>query len=313
MKIYREIPDKPIANAVLTVGMFDGVHLGHQKVVQQLIAEARRCGGQSVLLTFWPHPRFVFEGEDCALRYLTTAAQKAELLERLGLDHLIILPFTRSFSELSPEDYIQQILVNGIGIKSIIVGYDHRFGHKGKGDFALLQHFGSQHGFAVLRIDALVQNNDALSSTKIRHALESGKVDWANQGLGYNYSIAGTVVRGKQLGRTIGYPTANLQPDDAHKLVPAFGIYITITRVNGMEYAGVTSIGVRPTVDDSLMPSIETYIFNFSADIYGESCTVFFLKRLRDEQKFDSLQALVSAIDNDVKLAKEYFAQLPLQ
>lgn len=312
MKLYNDLPENPIQNAILTVGMFDGVHVGHQKVLHEIISSARHSGGQSVLLTFWPHPRFVFEGENCSVRYLTTLAQKIELLERLGLDHLIILPFTRAFSELSPQEYISEILVKRIGTKKIIVGYDHRFGHKGQGDFTALQNAGREYYFEVEQINALLVESEAISSTKIRKAIDLGNVEFANIHLGYNYSISGTIVRGKQLGRTIGYPTANLQADDSHKQIPGHGVYVSITRVNGSEYASVTSIGVRPTVDDSMITSIETYIFDFSEDIYGSNASVFFLKKLRDELKFSSLDDLIRAIDADVLQTKQYFAQLAI-
>jgi len=246
MKIYHHIDEfKAIKNAVVTIGTFDGVHVGHQKIVGRLKELAQEIEGESVILTFFPHPRMILHPEDLNLKLITTMAEKARLLEQAGIDHLIITPFTRDFSNQSPEDYIKKVLVDRIGTKKIVIGYDHRFGKDRKGGLKDLQRFGGTYGYEVEEIPEQDVNDVAVSSTEIRHALLSGNVSTANDFLGYAYTLTGRVVRGDQLGRTLGYPTANLFVEETYKLIPGDGIYAVLVEIVGKSEVGKSGIRSR--------------------------------------------------------------------
>lgn len=302
MKIYSGTDNfGPVSNPVVTTGTFDGVHLGHQRIIQRLKEVAQKEGGETVLLTFHPHPRLVlFPGTPLSL--LTTQEEKAMLLERAGIDHLIVYPFTREFSQLSSNEFIRNILVERIGTKKLVIGYDHHFGHNREGSFEHLKEFGPVYGFTVEEIPAQDVDNVNVSSTRIRNALNSGNIAVANTYLGYQYFLSGTVVKGKQLGRTLGYPTANIQVQDPHKLVPADGIYAVKVGYGNNILKGMLSIGMNPTVNGQSR-TIEVNIFNFDKDIYGETITIWFHSRIREEVKFESLEAMVKQIDNDKEVS----------
>lgn len=309
MIIYTGLDDiQPLANAVVTSGTFDGVHRGHQTILSRLTEVARASGGESVLITYWPHPRTVVSNDSQNLKLLTTLDEKIELLDQAGVDHLVVIPFTRSFSELTSEEYIRQILIDKIGTKKLVIGYDHRFGRDREGGFDYIQAHQSEYGFEVEEIPRQDIEAVGVSSSKIRAALNEGNVHTANRFLGRLYSLTGTVVKGRQLGRTIGFPTANLQVDDPSKLIPANGVYAVDVDYAGQTLGGMLNIGFRPTVAGTNQ-TIETYIFDFDKDIYGEHITLKFREFLRPEQKFDGLPALVAQLKRDEESARSILNQ----
>lgn len=308
MKIYHSLESfQKLSYAVVTSGTFDGVHLGHQRILDRLKEISDLNGGETVVLTFWPHPRMVVSEDSQGLQLLSTLEEKIQLLTDLGIDHLLIVPFTRSFSELSCEDYIQQILVDQIGTKKLVIGYDHRFGRNREGSFDFLKKNAPHYGFEVEEIPREDIEEMAISSTRIRHTLSSGHIEEANGLLGRPYSISGTIVKGKQLGRQLGFPTANVQVNSFHKLIPTNGVYIIRAIYDRISYQGMLNIGTRPTVDGTVR-TIEANIFDFNKDIYGEKLQIDLLKYLRPEQKFDGLDALIAQISKDKEATKAYFS-----
>ncbi len=299
MRVYHSLESfETLSNAVVTSGTFDGVHQGHRKILSRLTEVAAQQHGETVVLTFWPHPRMVVSEDSHGLQLLSTIEEKTELFRELGIDHLIISPFTRAFSELSPTDFIQQVLVDRIGTKRFVIGYDHRFGRNREGSFDFLQKVAPDFGFEVEEI--LRQDIDelAISSTRIRKALSVGDIAEANDLLGRSYQFAGVVVKGKQLGRTLGYPTANIDVKENYKLIPANGVYAVKVRHREANLNGMLNIGIRPTVDGNSR-TIEVNIFNFSKDIYGERLRVELLDYLRPEMKFENLEQLIGQIEKD--------------
>ena len=309
MIVYRGFDDlQPLPNAVVTSGTFDGVHRGHQTILARLTEVAKTSNGQSVLITYWPHPRTVVSNDSQDLKLLTTLDEKIDLLSQAGVDHLVVIPFTRSFSQLSSEEYIRQILMEKIGTKKLVIGYDHRFGRDREGGFEYIKAHQSEYGFEVEEIPRHDVEAVGVSSSKIRTALTDGNIQTANRFLGRPYSLTGTIVKGRQLGRTIGFPTANMQVDDANKLVPANGVYAVEVLYAGQVLAGMLNIGFRPTVAGTNQ-TIETYIFNFDKDIYGEHLTLRFREFLRPEQKFEGLPALVAQLKQDEESARRHLSQ----
>jgi riboflavin kinase / FMN adenylyltransferase len=293
----------PLPHAVVTSGTFDGVHRGHQKILARLTEVARNSGGQSVVLTYWPHPRTVVSNDSQNLKLLTTLEEKIELLAQAGVDHLVVIPFTRSFSQLTSEEFIQRVLIEKIGTKKLVIGYDHRFGRDREGGFDYIEAHQAEYGFEVEEIPRQDIEDVGVSSSKIRNALAEGNVHTAELFLGRAYNLTGTVVKGRQLGRTIGFPTANLQIDDPVKLIPANGVYAVEVQHRGKILGGMTNIGFRPTVAGE-NHTIETYIFDFDADIYGEHITLRFREFIRAEQKFSGLPALVEQLKKDDETAR---------
>jgi riboflavin kinase/FMN adenylyltransferase len=299
MKIYHHIDEfTRVKNAVVTIGTFDGVHIGHRKIISRIKELATTLGGETVILTFFPHPRMILHPEDENIKLITTIAEKAELLKQLGVDHLIITPFSRDFSNQSPEGYIRDVLVNKIGTKKIVIGYDHRFGKDRQGGLQDLLAQAPVYGFEVIEIPEQDINDVAISSTRIRTALLSGNINIANECLGYPFFITGKVIRGDQLGRTLGYPTANLMVEERYKLIPSDGIYAVKVNVEGKEYKGMAYIGHRPTVN-GMTRNIEVNIFDFSADIYNKELRMEFLHFVREDIKFASLEELVVQLGKD--------------
>jgi riboflavin kinase/FMN adenylyltransferase len=300
LKVYTDITDfKDVNNPVLTTGTFDGVHFGHQQILNRLRSVADKTGGETVLLTFHPHPRMVLFPDDEGLKLLSTQEEKIKLLEKAGLDHLIIYPFSRKFSRLTATEYVRDLLVNDIGVHTLVIGYDHQFGRNREGDFKHLKELSQVFGFNVEEIPAQELDEVKVSSTKVRGALLKGEVSKAAKYLGHNYKVSGIVVKGKQLGRKIGFPTANISVQDRYKLIPGNGVYAVIVRVQKKQYHGMMNIGVRPTVGGMLKSTMEVHIFAFNDDIYGNFCGVEFVKRLRDEIKFDSVEQLKSQLELD--------------
>lgn len=304
MIVHRGIDTiQPLPNAVVTSGTFDGVHRGHQTILARLTEIARTSHGESVVLTYWPHPRTVVSNDSQDLKLLSTLDEKVQLLEQAGIDHLVIIPFTRSFSELTSEEFIRQILIQKIGTKKLVIGYDHRFGRDREGGFDYIQAHQSAYGFDVEEIPRQDVEAVGVSSSKIRTALAEGQITTANRFLGRPYSLTGTVVKGQQLGRTIGFPTANLQIDDPVKLIPANGVYAVEVIYKEHILGGMLNIGLRPTVGGTHQ-TIETYIFDFDADIYGEHLTLHIREFLRAEQKFPGLPALIAQLKLDEQRAR---------
>lgn len=299
MKVYHSITSFPkITNAIVTQGTFDGVHIAHQVILKQLKEIAKVKGGETVLITFDPHPRTVLFPEDHGLQLLNTSSEKIELLAEEGLDHLIILPFTKEFSRLSSLEFIRDILIEKIGTKFLVIGYNHRFGKNREGSFSHLKEFAPTYGFEIMEISAQDLDEISVSSTKIREALSAGNVNLAGRFLGRNYAIEGTVVQGKQLGRTLGYPTANIKVSHELKLIPADGVYAVWAWVQGKKFGGMLNIGNNPTVEGKGR-SIEVNIFDFSETIYNQTISIEFVDKLREELKFKSLEELKSRLDID--------------
>src|SRR5690349_21356536 len=299
MKIYHGIDDfTQLQFAVVTSGTFDGVHLGHQKIFSRLREIASRNFGETVVITYWPHPRLVLHPEDDSLKLLNTFEEKADLLKDQGIQHLIRIPFTKEFSHLSSEQFIQEILVNTIGTRKLVIGYDHHFGKNREGSFEQLKLNGPRYGFDDEEIPRQEVDHVAVSSTKIRRALEEGDIETANHFLGLPYRVTGRVVTGDRIGRTLGYPTANIEVDTKYKLIPADGIYaVTVSHEHNV-YKGMLYIGVRPTLRGTKR-NIEVNLFEFDQDIYGETLTLHFHSQLRGDQTFDGLESMKAQLKKD--------------
>lgn len=307
MKIYNHFSEfKKLENAVVTIGTFDGVHFGHQKILKRLCELAKATGGESVILTFFPHPRLIIDPENQQLKMINTVEEKAKILANIGVDHLIITPFTRDFSNLTPAEYIKQILIDTIGVKNIIVGYDHRFGKDRQGGMSDLQEFAGIYGFEIEEIPEQDINDVAVSSTKVRTALLEGDVALAASFLGYNFSIHGRVIKGDKIGRTIGFPTANIFVEETYKLIPSDGIYAVTVELNAVVYKGMAYIGQRPTIN-GMTRNIEVNIFDFNQEIYGQLITMNFLKFLRHDVKFTGLEALKDQLHEDKLATLKFF------
>ncbi|NER18003.1 bifunctional riboflavin kinase/FAD synthetase [Spongiivirga citrea] len=286
-------------SSVVTIGTFDGVHIGHRKIIDNLTEQAAATGLNSVILTFFPHPRMVLQ-KDVSIKLLNTIKERTDILSETGLDHLIVHPFTKDFSRLTAIEFVRDVLVNQLKTKKIIIGYDHRFGRNRTADINDLIEFGKTFDFEVEQISAEALNDVAISSTKIRNALHNdGDVAKANSYLGYEYTIEGTVIVGKGLGRTIQFPTANIAVKESYKLIPKDGVYLVSATLNSEKVYGMTNIGQNPTVSDEDTKKIETYFFDFDADLYGKEIELHFLKRLRNEVKFESVAALKEQLTKD--------------
>jgi riboflavin kinase / FMN adenylyltransferase len=290
---------------VVTIGTFDGVHFGHKKILNRLKEIALKCGGETVVITFYPHPRMVLFPDDNDIKLLSSQEEKIKLLDEYGIDNLIIIPFSKEFSRLTSLDFVRSILVNKIGTKKLVIGYDHHFGKNREGSFEHLLEFGPVYGFDVEEIPAQDIDEVAVSSSKIRNSLLEGNVELANTFLERKYSLKGKVVKGDEIGRTLGYPTANISVDFAHKLIPAFGIYLVEVFYENKKYFGALNIGVRPTFKNKT-PQTEVYMFNFDEQIYGKEIEIRFVRKMRDEQQFSSLDELKKQIELDVQEMKNY-------
>ena len=304
MKIFDDVNNiPPFKNAVLTIGTFDGVHKGHQKIIAQLINEAKKIDGETVIITFYPHPRQVIK-PDSKIEFLNDIKEKAALLEAAGVDNLVVINFNDSFASLTAEEYINEFLIKTFHHKKIVIGYDHRFGKGRTGDYTLLEQAGAKNGFEVIELSAQLLDQITISSTKIRNALYEGDISLTNNLLGYIFSFSGKVVEGNKLGRTIGFPTANIVLDNEEKLIPLNGVYAVQVIVNQLIYNGMMNIGFRPTVDGKKR-TIEVNIFDFDKDIYGETIVVKLLHYIRAEVKFNGVDALKEQLNNDRISVKE--------
>jgi len=299
-KIYHQLNQHQINNGtIVTIGTFDGVHLGHKKILNKLIDKKKHCGLETLVFTFEPHPRKVLFPEQKDLKLITNTEEKVSLLEEIGIDHVLVYPFNKSFSEINPDEYIGEILVNQLKAKCIIVGYDHRFGKNRAGGLDLLIKYAEKYNYEVLEIAAEDINSINISSTQIRKAIESGNIELANQFLGYSFFISGKVKEGKKLGRTIGFPTANISISDADKIIPKNGVYAVKVSINDLTFNGMLNIGVNPTVSTTLQLKMEVHLFDFNQEIYGKEIKVSFINRVRDEQKFSGIDALKNQLELD--------------
>jgi len=291
---------------VVTIGTFDGLHKGHQLILDRLKALAGEMNGETVVFTFYPHPRVITSPNESSLRLLTTKEEKTKLFERYGIDHLIIYPFSKEFASMEYSEFVSKILVEQIGTKCLVIGYDHKFGKDRQGGFDYLKRCGEKYDFRVERMDALAVNEDNISSTKIRAALQDGDIRKANHYFGHEFTLHGTVVGGKQLGRKLGFPTANIEASDKHKIIPGYGVYAVMVEIDDKKHQGMLNIGSRPTFNKNAdNRSIEVNIFDFSEDIYGKKITLSFIGKIREEQKFSGVDALVEQLRKDRQAAIE--------
>jgi riboflavin kinase/FMN adenylyltransferase len=303
MQVYRSLEALPeFRRPVLTLGTFDGVHMGHRRILQRLRELADAQGGETVLLTFFPHPRLVLNPEDNSLKLLSSLDEKVALLAASGIDHLVVLPFDETIARMEAETFVEEVLLKALGVKALVVGYDHRFGAGRKGDYALLCTMAATHGFSVEEIPAAWVDDVRVSSTKVRNALLAGEVREAERWLGRPYSFTGTVVHGRKLGRELGYPTANIEPIDPLKLIPAVGVYAVEVETPSGVYGGMANIGNNPTIPGKGF-SIEAHLFGFEGDIYDIAVRLVFRSFLRNELKFNSLDALKEQLHIDKESA----------
>jgi riboflavin kinase/FMN adenylyltransferase len=300
MIIHEGYENLHLIAPVVTLGIFDGVHRGHRALLDNLVRRAREVKGESVVITFSPHPRLVLEQNNTKLYFLTSMDEKKVLLARAKVDHLIVIEFNNQFSKIPACDFIKNILVKKIGTKNLIIGYNHHFGRSGEGDFNTIKRCSEELDFKVEQVQGYHTEEGTISSSSIREALLKGNLDEANRWLGYHYSVSGTVVAGRKIGRSIGFPTANIKPDFRYKLIPCNGVYAVEVHLDNIIYPGMLNIGSNPTVnEDARFRSIEVHILNFDKDIYGSKISVIFRKRLRDEKKFDNLNQLTEQMYHD--------------
>lgn len=305
MKIIRSIAAfNSSEKTIVTIGTFDGIHIGHQKILKDLIRTAKKENKKSVLLTFFPHPRMVLQ-KDVSIRLINTIEEKSSLLEKMGLDYLIIHPFSQEFSRLSALDFVRNILANQLNTSRLIIGYDHHFGKNREGNIKQLTEYSKLYDFTVEEIPAQDIDDVSVSSTKIRRALANGNLKTANNYLGYNFILNGFVVNGKKLGGTIGYPTANIDIKEAYKLIPKMGVYVVKSFIKNQTVFGMMNIGNRPTVNGKHQ-TIEVHFFDFNGDLYGENLTIELIYFLRDEHKFDSLDSLIFQLKEDEQTSRNY-------
>jgi riboflavin kinase/FMN adenylyltransferase len=300
MIIHDGYENLNLNSPVTTLGIFDGVHRGHMALIECLISRAREEKCESVVITFSPHPRIVLEQNSSDLTFLTTMEEKKELLEKAGIDHLVVIKFNIEFSKIAACDFIKDILVEKIGTRHLIIGHNHHFGRRGEGDFNTIKQCSESLGFIVEQVQGFRTEEGTISSSLIREALLTGRLDEANRWLGYSYSVSGSVIEGRKIGRSMGFPTANIRPDSPNKLIPCNGVYAVEVKVDSTFYPGMLSIGSNPTVNnDRNFRSIEVHILNFDKDIYRKNISVRFRKRLRDEKKYDDLEQLTKQMSLD--------------
>ena len=307
MKVFRGLSEfKEVKKSIVTVGTFDGVHIGHQKIIDKI--NTNKKGGNSVLLTFYPHPRMVLQDES-NIKLLNTLEEKIALLNKAGLDCLVVEPFTKHFSRLTAFDFVKNVLVKILNIKKLVIGYDHRFGRNREGDFEQLEEYGEIYNFKLKEISAQDIKTVTVSSTKIRKSLQDGDIETANKYLGYNYLLTGKVVRGQGLGNKWNYPTINIQIANPYKLIPKNGVYIVSAKLRSSKFYGIMNIGFRPTVNGKSR-TIEVHLLDFKSGVYGDDIQVCMIQRLRDEKKFPTIDALVTQIKKDEKKARKIILDL---
>ncbi len=300
MKVFTNPDTYNYANTVITIGMFDGVHKGHQQLLKAVVHKAHELNAKAVVLTFWPHPRLVLSKNTDDLKLITSLDEKTKLISELGIDHIIILPFNKDMASLTAEEFISQILKNKFGISHLVMGFNHKFGSDRISDFNIYKQIAEKYNIGISRVEAIHINHEMVSSTNTRNALENGDVKKASAFLGMPFSINGVVKGGQKLGRTIGYPTANLELTEKLKIVPKVGVYACWVTIVGKKYGGMLNIGYRPTINQKdPLPSIEIHIFDFNQDIYSEEIEIHFVDRIRNEEKFKNIEALKDQLKKD--------------
>ncbi|MBL4715836.1 MAG: riboflavin biosynthesis protein RibF [Bacteroidetes bacterium] len=305
MKIYRSLEDyTKVEKPIVTTGTFDGAHLAHQKIIDRIKQIAETEKGETVLITYWPHPRLVLNPNDNSLKLINSLEEKIDLLETFGIDHLLIIEFTKEFSQISSKEYIEDILVNKIGVHKLVIGYNHHFGRNREGSLANLKENSAVYGFEVEEIPEQDIDDVAVSSTKIREAITNGDINTANNYLGYSFFLQGKVVKGSQTGRSIEFPTANIKVEEKYKIIPKDGVYAVEVECGNILMNGMLNIGNRPTFNGSDR-SIEVHIFNFDEDLYDKTLRVNFIERVREELKFESKEELRSQLIKDKKIVTE--------
>ncbi len=304
MKVYNSSQETGLVNSVVTVGIFDGMHLGHQELLKQVIAKSLELGVPALIVTFWPHPKLYFKPDDSSFSLLMSIEERTLIMERLGVEHLLVLPFNQRMANTSAQQFIHDILVDDLSISHLILGDDHRFGRDRQGSFEFVSGLANELGFGLTRMESMLDDKTRISSTAIRDSLRLGEIEKANKLLGYPYFIIGKVVKGKQMGKKLGFPTANINCLEKRKQIPHAGVYAVKVMLKGKEHYGMLNIGTRPTVESGGSQSVEVHIFNIEEDLYGERLEVSFISRIRDEMKFDRLDQLRSqlAIDREVVL-----------
>nr|WP_319400196.1 bifunctional riboflavin kinase/FAD synthetase [uncultured Carboxylicivirga sp.] len=300
MKVHSDLSTFKAKHPVVTIGMFDGVHTGHRQLLAQLVEKAKLLNGEAVVITFWPHPRMVLNQDKENLRFLTSPEERTILFSQLGIDHLLLIPFTKELANHTSEEFVKQFLVDKIGIHHLLMGYNHRFGKDRESRFEKYIELAEKYNFGISRVEAVETAGLKTSSTDIRNHLLHGDIQKANQILGYHYLLSGRVMGGQQLGRRIGYPTANIEVNESFKLIPPDGVYACSVHVEGKKYGGMLNIGFRPTVNHNVdHRSLEVHIFDFNRDIYSEEIQVEFLQRVRNEMKFENVEALIEQLKRD--------------
>ncbi|MDR2911347.1 MAG: bifunctional riboflavin kinase/FAD synthetase [Bacteroidales bacterium] len=306
MKIYSNLNNFNAVNPIVTIGTFDGIHLGHRVVIDRLKEYAKIYGGETVVFTFYQHPRLVTSPNETNLRLLTTLDEKKQLFAELGIDYLVVLPFTKKFSELTYSEFIKQILVDKMKTHCLVVGYDHKFGKNREGCLEYLQQSSEKLNFKIEKLEPFLINDIYINSTLIRHELQEGNIKIANRYLGYHFSLQGKVVKGRKIGRKIGFPTANIKASDVNKLIPNHGVYAVNIKVDGKKFNGMLNIGTCPTFNQNAdNRSIEVNIFDFEENIYNKEITLFFVDKIRNEQRFNGAHALIEQLKKDKIAATE--------
>jgi len=300
MNVYRDIAEvKRDEKTVLTIGTYDGLHMAHRQIVNEVIEISKSINGRSFIVTFEPHPQEVLKNKTPDIKLLTSLEEKLRLLEAAGVENVLVIKFTEEFSKTPPKEFYEKYIYGGIGVSDIVIGYDHLFGRNREGDIETLKSLSGEYGFKVHRVEEIDIDGEPVSSTRIRHALAEGKVEEANRLLGYEFGFDGLVIEGDKIGRSIGYPTVNLKPMKENKVMPNEGIYCVSVIHSGKKYYGMMYHGFRPTLSEGIKRALEVHIFDFDKMIYGEKITIGFLKRLRSDKKFDSKEALIAQIDKD--------------
>jgi riboflavin kinase / FMN adenylyltransferase len=293
------IADFQHTKPVVTIGFFDGIHLGHKEIISTVVSTAKRLNRKSLIITFWPHPRIVLSNDFENLRFLTTLNEKAKIIESMGVDGLLVVEFTKEFASTPAVDFVEKTLINQLQVSGIVLGYNHSFGYRGLGNFNLIKQHQAEGNYEAIQVESISIDGVNVSSTKIREALESGNLSSANQMLGAHYSLTGTIEGGQQIGRSIGFPTANIKPVESLKQVPYDGVYAVWVDINGESFPAMLNVGTRPTLGNGLSRTIEAHIIGFEQNIYNKEISVRFVERIRDEHKFATLNELKSQLQVD--------------
>jgi len=300
LKIFRDINETSIPNPVATIGIFDGVHLAHRAIIEKLNLTAKKISGESVIVTLWPHPRIILNGKGETTKLINTLEEKIELLESAGVDNLVILPFSKTFAATSFDEFVRGILFEKLKIGHLVVGYNHQFGKNREGNFVRLKELSDSLGFSIEQLEPVILGEDRVSSSTIRKLISSGNIERADELLGYNFNLRGSVVEGKKIGTQIGFPTANVLVSSPDKIIPANGVYAVLVRTEGIQYMGMMNIGYRPTIEEQPDKIVlEANLINFSGDLYNKIVEVTFITKVRDEKKFNSIYELRSQIEQD--------------